>query len=171
MEIDNNLCLTEEQTIVFNPNKKKKKNIKKIEIDENFKIYESWLDKFYKENPETKISLKKNIILQPKIENTKTTTNWLNYMETCKKLGRTTFLLEKFILEELKPKEYSINAAGAMIIKGRYKQSHILKILNNFVKKYVTCSSCFSNNTNLKKENKFNVLLCLNCLASKNIQI
>jgi len=91
---------------------------------------------------------------------------WLNFGDTCKRLGRAHESLKDFFAEELQNKNLSVNGDDALVIKGRgrYNSNQIQTVLLKYINAYVRCPLCKSTNTILSKEKRVKYLQ-LQCKA------
>lgn len=91
---------------------------------------------------------------------------WENFEATCKELNRSATHLQEFFTEELAC-QTSINIIGQLVIHGknRYNERHIQKILVEYIKNFVQCTTCKSLSTKLEKTKKHLRLLCAGCGA------
>ena len=94
----------------------------------------------------------------------------------CKKLNRPTNHLKMFIEKEFCCKTNFVGhdtICGVLILKGKFNQLHLQKLIKNHINFFVVCKNC--NNFNTVMENlwtaprreirKMNLLKCLDCKA------
>jgi translation initiation factor 2 subunit 2 len=93
-----------------------------------------------------------------------------NYQQLCDSINRDYECLKNYILEELKTTG-SLNINKQLIIKGKYKETGLILLIKNFIRKFVICHSCKTMDTNLEKTNKKYIINCNNCKASNNVII
>lgn len=63
----------------------------------------------------------------------------------------------------------SIDAQKRLIIKGRFLQKQLENVLRRYIGEYVTCKTCKSVNTTLKKENRLYFLICNSCGSTRTV--
>lgn len=91
-----------------------------------------------------------------------------NINEVCKKLHRTPEHLIAFLLAELGTTG-SVDAEGALIVKGRFQQKQIEAVIKRYVQEYVQCKTCKSPDTVLTKENRLYFQKCEVCGSSRSV--
>lgn len=128
--------------------------------------YDILLDKLYDgltKNDEV-IKLKTPIITyQPK----KTICN--NFSVICSAINRSTEHVMSFITTDFGCTG-SINGNGGLILVGKYKQQSIECIIKKYIHNYVICSVCKSMQTEFKKEDRINYLVCTKCHSERKMQ-
>lgn len=90
-----------------------------------------------------------------------------NFRVLCMKLQRNENDVKAYFDSELGCSS-SVDASGTLIITGRYNQKNIESIMTNYMRQYVTCGSCKSYNTELKKENRILFIICNRCYAKRS---
>jgi|AntRauTorckE6833_2_1112554.scaffolds.fasta_scaffold14771_2 translation initiation factor 2 subunit 2 len=129
------------------------------------------LDKVYDElekNEKVK-NRSKMVLTRPEVSRANRKTFVVNFREICKKLNRTEMELQKFFDDELRKKS-SIDVNGVLIIQASsFQQNAIQSILVSYIKNYVLCKECSSNDTKLLKENRILFLECNICKSKKAI--
>lgn len=63
----------------------------------------------------------------------------------------------------------STDAKQQLIMKGRFQQKQIENILKRYIVEYVTCKSCKSPNTNLKKKDRLFHQQCESCGSTRSV--
>lgn len=128
------------------------------------------IDRLYEQlNQNSELSNKKKIsLVRPEVSSANKKTYIKNFKEMCQRLNREMSEVQKFFEDELIAKS-SIDAKGALIISGMFKQNGIQKILLNYIKQFVICKECGNGETALLKENRILFLDCKKCLSKKAI--
>lgn len=89
-----------------------------------------------------------------------------NFRSICAKLNREEYEVKTYFEKELLA-TITINSDGCLIITGMFKQPGIYKVLNNYIKEFVTCKECNSCDTKIIKENRVMFMVCNRCLSKK----
>eukprot|EP00027_Filamoeba_sp_ATCC50430_P000305 CAMPEP_0168556768 /NCGR_PEP_ID=MMETSP0413-20121227/9059_1 /TAXON_ID=136452 /ORGANISM="Filamoeba nolandi, Strain NC-AS-23-1" /LENGTH=230 /DNA_ID=CAMNT_0008587737 /DNA_START=112 /DNA_END=804 /DNA_ORIENTATION=- len=95
-------------------------------------------------------------------------TAWVNFPQTCTSMNRSPEHVMQFFLAETATTG-SIDGSGRFIIRGRFQEKHIQKILKSYILEYVQCPTCKSLDTFLHKENRINFLKCRNCGVNRSV--
>ena len=85
-----------------------------------------------------------------------------NFADICKSLRRKPEHLFDFILTELGTTG-SVDAQDKLIIKGRFSQTNMENVMQNYVRDYVRCRQCSSPGTSLEKDNRIFIMQCHLC--------
>jgi len=85
-----------------------------------------------------------------------------NFKEICLRCHRPPEHVSSFIQVELGANG-SLDANQQLIIKGRFQQTHIEKVIKNYLREYVICKVCKSYDTVMEKENRLNFVKCSQC--------
>ncbi|ODV58080.1 translation initiation factor eIF2 subunit beta ASCRUDRAFT_83060 [Ascoidea rubescens DSM 1968] len=150
--------------------------VKKSIADEVGLNYEFLLDRFFEilkeNNPEltgdrNAIKLR---IPPPRIEREPKKTAFANIEEICEKLKRNPDHVIQFLFAELGTSG-SIDGQKRLLIKGKFQQKNIEQVLKRYIIEYVTCKTCKSYNTTLRKEssNRLFFLVCNSCGSSRSV--
>ncbi|CAF3782430.1 unnamed protein product [Rotaria sp. Silwood1] len=91
-------------------------------------------------------------------------TTFLNFSSICALLKRQEKQLYEFFIMELGTTA-SIDGNHALIIKGRFQQSH----LENVLREYVLCKTCHSSNTLLGKSDRLTMITCNICHSQYSV--
>ena len=75
----------------------------------------------------------------------------------------------EFVLTELGTTG-SLTLDNKLIIKGRFQSKQLENVLRKYIAEYVTCRTCRSPNTDLKKENRILFKVCRDCNATSSVQ-
>jgi translation initiation factor 2 subunit 2 len=139
--------------------------------------YESLLDRFFtilkENNPElagersgTKFRIPPPICQR---EGTKRTA-FANVQEIAEKLQRSPEHLIQYLFAELGTSG-SVDGQKRLIIKGRFQPKQLENVLRRYIIEYVTCKTCKSINTQLKKEssNRLFFLVCNSCGSTRSV--
>ena len=97
-------------------------------------------------------------------------TAFSNFPEICDSFNRDKTHVNNFLMAELGTTT-SEDAKGRLLIKGKYNQKNIHKVLEKYILTYVQCSMCKSLNTQISKNamNRLYFLECMNCGSSKSV--
>lgn len=121
-------------------------------------------------NPEMVTGEKKKFVMKPpqvvRIGTKKT--SFANFTDICKILHRQPKHLLAFLLAELGTSG-SIDGNNQLIIKGRFQQKQIENVLRRYIKEYVTCHTCRSQDTILQKETRLFFIQCETCGSRKSV--
>ena len=93
-----------------------------------------------------------------------------NFLEICESFNRDKSHVNDYLIAELGTTT-SEDAKGRLLIKGKYNQRNIHKVLEKYILMYVQCSMCKSLNTKINKNtaNRLYFLGCMNCGSSKSV--
>jgi translation initiation factor 2 beta subunit (eIF-2beta)/eIF-5 len=83
-------------------------------------------------------------------------------------IKRDVNIIHTFFKSELQA-TITINEKGHFIIRGKFKQSNIEKILKSFIAIYCQCFTCKCLDTNLEDKNGFKRIVCNKCKAITTI--
>ncbi|KAK6627330.1 hypothetical protein RUM44_009807 [Polyplax serrata] len=89
-------------------------------------------------------------------------TSFANFTDFCTTLHRQPKHLLDFLLAELGTSG-SVDGNSQLIIKGRFQQKQIENVLRRYIKEYVTCHTCRSPDTILRKDTRLFFLQCETC--------
>lgn len=157
---------TDEDDVLKNI-KNKSKEIIEIENDINYnnieyENYNELLNNIKFKNINNKLKLN-----PPVIKKVNRDIIYSNYLDLLNKINKNTdqikydnYLIE-FIKSELSV-ECDRNKDG-LIMRGNFRKSHFETIILKFIKKYVTCQSCNSHNSQLYKNDRSLLKKCLDC--------
>lgn len=93
---------------------------------------------------------------------------WSNFVSNCKSINRPIEHVLEFVLTELGT-EGSLTSENKLTIKGRFQSKNLENVLRKYIIEYVTCGTCKSPNTDLKKENRITFKLCRDCGAQSSV--
>ncbi|KAJ3379487.1 hypothetical protein HDU84_006624 [Entophlyctis sp. JEL0112] len=112
---------------------------------------------------------KKYTLVPPQVvrEGTKKSA-FVNVVDIARRMRREPDHLIQFLFAELGTSG-SIDGAQRLVIKGRFQQKHIEVVLKRYIGEYVTCKTCRSGDTLLKKENRLFFLECQSCGSTKSV--
>lgn len=115
-------------------------------------------------NPDMAAGKKQKFVMRPpqvvRIGTKKT--SFANFADFCKTLHRMPKHLLDFLLAELGTSG-SVDGNNQLIIKGRFQQKQIESVLRRYIKEYVTCHTCRSPDTILRKDTRLFFLQCETC--------
>lgn len=122
-------------------------------------------------NPEASMDRKKFSIIPPVIarEGSKKT-SFSNIVDFCKRMNRPVDHLTAFLLTELATTGSS-DAAGRLLIKGRFQQLQVESVLKRYIQEYVTCKTCRAPETHLTKDNTSRLMFmeCEKCGSRRSV--
>jgi len=124
------------------------------------------IDRLYIELGKYSAPNKKLVLEKPEISSANKKTFIANFKVICAKLNRKSEDVREYFEKELCT-TVTTNQDGALVITGVYKQQGVMKILGEYIKKYVTCKECSSCDTEIIKENRIVFLKCGKCLSKK----
>jgi len=93
---------------------------------------------------------------------------WINFYANCKSVNRQPAHVLDFVLSELGTTG-SIAADNKLIIRGRFQPKQLENLLKKYIAEYVTCKTCKSPDTTLKKENRLLFKVCSSCGSSTSV--
>lgn len=128
------------------------------------------LDLITKHNPQMTEKTKISIPFPQVARVSSTRTGWLNFLEVCNALNRSTEHIFQFFLSEFGT-EGSLTAESQFLIKGRKTANDIQNLLMKYVMEYVQCQNCKRSNTVLKKDvsTRLQTMDCLNCGSNRTV--
>lgn len=129
------------------------------------------LDRIYDrlEKNERFASRSKMALTKPVVSRANRKTFIANFAQICSKVNRTEQQVKNFFDDELRKKS-SIDSNGVLVIQNSsFQQKDIQNVLVSYVKNYVICKECASNNTKLVKENRILFLDCDSCKSKKAV--
>ncbi|KAK2962187.1 putative Eukaryotic translation initiation factor 2 subunit beta [Blattamonas nauphoetae] len=91
-----------------------------------------------------------------------------NFEDVCKSIHRPIDHVEQFLLTELGCKG-NLNPQNALILREKYDNVAIEKVLRQYVLQYVQCPACKSANTIFRKSDRITEIICEECQASRHI--
>jgi len=121
-------------------------------------------------NPDLAKSKKtKYVIKPPEVlrEGTKKTV-WANFQEICDAMHRQSDHVLAYAQTELGTTS-SIDGNQRLVIKGRFQPKQIEIVIRHYIADYVTCRTCKSPDTLLKKENRLYFLQCKSCGSTRTV--
>lgn len=124
------------------------------------------VDRLYAELKNYNSTNKKLTLNKPDIKSANKRTFITNFKAICAKLNRNSDDVKSYFEKELCT-QISINQDGGLVITGVFKQMGIMKVLDSYIKEYVTCKECKSCDTEIIKENRITFLKCNKCLSKK----
>lgn len=97
-------------------------------------------------------------------------TAFANAQEISEKLQRSPEHLISYLFAELGTSG-SVDGQKRLIIKGRFQPKQLENVLRRYIIEYVTCKTCKSINTQLKKEssNRLFFLVCNSCGSTRSV--
>jgi len=86
-----------------------------------------------------------------------------NFKELCNALHRPPEHLMAYLQVELGGLASIDGNAQQLVVKGRFQQAHIEKVIKHYIREYVICKVCKSYDTAMEKENRLNFVKCGSC--------
>lgn len=135
--------------------------------------YEDLLARVHKimENQNPNIGDRKKYVMKPpqvvRVGSKKV--GWVNFREICELMGRTMEHVQTFACAELGATA-NLAGDGQLILKGRFTESHLEKLLRKYITEYITCHMCKSPKTELSRDASTRLwkVACQNCGADRN---
>jgi len=97
-----------------------------------------------------------------------TRTAWENFPQICTSINRQPDHVLQFVLAEV-ASTGSIDMNGRLLIRGRFQQKHVERILRHYILEYVQCHTCKSLETKLHKENRLVFMKCDTCGSTRSV--
>ncbi|CAG59772.1 uncharacterized protein GVI51_H00759 [Nakaseomyces glabratus] len=93
-----------------------------------------------------------------------------NIEEISEKLQRSTEHLIQYLFAELGTSG-SVDGQKRLVIKGKFQSKQMENVLRRYILEYVTCKTCKSINTELKKEqsNRLFFMVCKSCGSTRSV--
>nr|CDS27905.1 eukaryotic translation initiation factor 2 [Hymenolepis microstoma] len=128
-------------------------------------------DQLIANNPELATDVRKKLKMPPPLMARVGTkkTQFTNFTVICKSFNRDPAHLSAFFFAELGTTG-SIDANGALIIRGKYMAKHIEPLLQSYARNYVKCSTCGSHDTILSKDARLLFLICKKCSSKVTVK-
>jgi translation initiation factor 2 subunit 2 len=122
-----------------------------------------------KQNPDLAGEKRKYTIVPPSVhrEGNKKTL-FSNIVEICKRMNRSPEHVIQYLFAELGTTG-STDANQQLIIRGRFQQKQIENVLKRYIVEYVTCKTCKSPNTVLKRESRLFFQQCESCGSTRSV--
>lgn len=138
--------------------------------------YQHLLDRIYnvmkENNPDLIVAKRQRYVVPPPdimLEGTKKTV-WNNFLELCNHFNRTPEHVQAFALAELGTTGSFTGSEGQKLtVRGRFKPKQIENVVRHYVAEYVTCMTCKSPDTILKKENRLYFVQCKSCGSTRSV--
>lgn len=133
--------------------------------------YPELLGRFFKvlreRNPELGGEKRKYVMVPPQVarEGTKRTL-FANVEDVANRMHRPTDHLIRFMYAELGTTG-SVDGSQRLLIKGRYQQKQIEKVLRSYIIEYVACKMCKSGDTSMSKEGSLHFIKCETCGSTR----
>lgn len=90
-----------------------------------------------------------------------------NFKTHCENFNRKEAHLKDYILIELGTTG-NLGDSG-LVIKGKFNPTQMQNILTKYIKDYVLCKTCKSNNTTLEKNERLTFLICNDCMSRSTV--
>jgi len=136
-------------------------------VDRDYK-YEELVARLFSmiQKPEEKTTVK---IKPPIVYKEGTTrTAWANFPQICNSINRQPEHVLQFVLAEV-ASTGSLDGNGRLLIRGRFQQKHMERILRHYIVEYVQCHTCKSLETKLHKENRLLFMKCDTCGSTRSV--
>lgn len=95
-------------------------------------------------------------------------TAFANIVDICNRMKRNLEHVIQFMYAELGTSG-SVDASQRLIIKGRFQPKQIENVLRRYIVEYVTCKTCKSPDTTLRKENRLYFMQCDSCGSTRSV--
>jgi len=95
-------------------------------------------------------------------------TAWANFPQICASINRQPEHVMQFVLAEC-ASTGSVDGSGKLLIRGRFQQKHIERILRSYIIEYIQCHTCKSLETKLEKENRLLFMKCDTCGSVRSV--
>lgn len=95
-------------------------------------------------------------------------TMFANISELSRRMNRPMEHVVQYLFSELGTTG-STDSNERLIIKGRFQQKQIENVLKHYIMEYVTCKTCKSGNTILRKENRLSFMICESCGSTRSV--
>ncbi|KAJ1511863.1 hypothetical protein HMI54_000448 [Coelomomyces lativittatus] len=95
-------------------------------------------------------------------------TAFANIADICSRMKRNIEHVIQFMYAELGTSG-SVDGSQRLIIKGRFQPKQIENVLRRYIVEYVTCKTCKSPDTSLRKENRLYFMQCDSCGSSRSV--
>jgi translation initiation factor 2 subunit 2 len=105
----------------------------------------------YQEEYPKKTETKRLSLPPPRLARAGRKTHWVNFRETCHRLGRELEHVQRFILTEFGTVG-TLKENGVLSSKGRFREAQLHSLLNKYVQEYVRCGNCKGCDTVLTKD-------------------
>jgi len=133
-------------------------------LDRVFDILES-------HNPELANSLgakRKQVFTVPEVYRSTKRTIWHNFQQTCRTMNRPPEHFMTFILSELGTTG-QLDGNKRLVVNGRFNPRQLENVEKNYIDEYITCKTCKTHDTTLKKENRLYFLQCRICGSQRTV--
>jgi len=133
-------------------------------LDRVFDILES-------HNPELANSLgakRKQVFTVPEVYRSTKKTIWHNFQQTCRTMNRPPEHFMTFILSELGTTG-QLDGNKRLVVNGRFNPRQLENVEKNYIDEYITCKTCKTHDTTLKKENRLYFLQCRICGSQRTV--
>jgi len=91
-----------------------------------------------------------------------------NFGVTCDGLARQHKHVMQYILAETGTSG-NLDMTNQLILRGRFKPSHMENILREYIREYVQCGTCKSANTVLEKIDRLTFMACNDCSSRRTV--
>ncbi|CCX29533.1 domain found in IF2B/IF5 [Pyronema domesticum] len=92
-----------------------------------------------------------------------------NISDICKRMKRSDEHVTAFLFAELGTSG-SVDGAKRLVIRGKFQQKQLENVLRRYILEYVTCRTCKSPDTDLKKgENRLFFVTCNSCGSRRSV--
>jgi translation initiation factor 2 subunit 2 len=92
-----------------------------------------------------------------------------NFGVTCECLKRSPKHVLQYVLAETGTSGNLDGDAKQIILRGRFKPSHMENVLREYIKEYVQCATCKSANTTLEKLDRLTFMSCNDCSSRRTV--
>jgi len=94
---------------------------------------------------------------------------FINISDICKRMKRNDEHVIQFLFAELGTSG-SVDGSKRLVIRGKFQQKNLENVLRRYILEYVTCKTCKSPDTELKKgENRLFFVTCNSCGSRRSV--
>jgi translation initiation factor 2 subunit 2 len=129
--------------------------------------YSALLERALRAVPKRDRAAKRFEVPNPVVNRVGNKTMVLNFQEVASRMNRDPRHLVKFMSKELATAGSLED--GKASFQGRFSDVTIKRLIDIYVKRYVTCPVCKGPDTNIVKEGRFSFLVCEACGARSSI--
>lgn len=110
----------------------------------------------------------KTVVKEPIIQSHNRKIYIQNFYSVCNSINRNPQDISTYISKEFNI-QTSISGNEALIIHGNYRKNDIENILRKYIKIYVQCPLCFTQDTKIEKIDRIQFIVCNKCHAKNAI--
>eukprot|EP01100_Stratorugosa_tubuloviscum_P016103 TRINITY_DN99_c2_g1_i1.p1 TRINITY_DN99_c2_g1~~TRINITY_DN99_c2_g1_i1.p1 ORF type:complete len:240 (-),score=99.92 TRINITY_DN99_c2_g1_i1:95-814(-) len=95
-------------------------------------------------------------------------TIWVNFNDICRVMNRPPEHVLLYAFAELGTTG-SVDGSQQLVIKGRFQPKQLESVVRHYITEYVSCRTCKSPSTILKKENRLHFVQCKACGSTRTV--